>query len=291
MKKVNQFIPSLSDLLKPTLKALQLLGNSGSVSELNQKVYELLSLPDDIAERLSRDTPNLMDYRLSWARSYLKKAGYIDNSIRGVWSILPWITTEDIEKLNPRILQRRLYEVDNKSIEPKSVSLSEHTAWEPLPLAEEDGWQAVLYRTLIAMSPSGFENLIKRVLRELGFTQVEVTGKSGDGGIDGKGIVKISGVLSFYVLFQCKKYQKSISPTIIRDFRGAMTGRADKGLLVTTSSFTREAIREARCDGAPPIDLISGEELLALLKQLQLGVKTELIENNTVDTEFFKRME
>ena len=127
------------------------------------------------------------------------------------------------------------------------------------------------------------------MLRESGLTSVEVTGKAGDGGIDGKGVVRLGGLLSFHVIFQCKRYQGSISPSVVRDFRGAMVGRADKGLLITNGSFTREARREAKRDGAPPIDLIDGEELVAKLKELRLGivVKKQVVEEVVIEESFF----
>ena len=130
----------------------------------------------------------------------------------------------------------------------------------------------------------------QRLLRESGFVQVEVTGKSGDGGIDGKGIVKISGFLSFHVIFQCKRYKGSVTSSQIRDFRGAMQGRADKGLMITTGNFTRDAIKEATRDGAPPIDLIDGEILCEKLKEFNLGVQTEIIEDVKINSEWFKKI-
>lgn len=128
------------------------------------------------------------------------------------------------------------------------------------------------------MEPSAFERLAQRLLRETGFVQVEVTGRSGDGGIDGRGIIRIAGMLSFHVIFQCKRWQGSVGAGQIRDFRGAMVGRADKGLLITTGAFTKDAVREASRDGAPAIDLIDGDQLLDKLKQLELGVKTKIVE-------------
>ena len=133
------------------------------------------------------------------------------------------------------------------------------------------------------ISADAFERLSKRILRESGFVQVEVTGRTGDGGIDGKGIMKISGLLSFHVVFQCKKYQGSVSASDIRDFRGAMIGRADKGLFITTGTFTRSAIQEATRAGAPPIDLVDGDQLATKLKELGLGIKTEMVEQISVD--------
>ena len=138
------------------------------------------------------------------------------------------------------------------------------------------------------MDPSAFERLAKRLLRELGFVHVEVTGRSGDGGIDGKGLARIHDVLTFHVVFQCKRYQSSVTPSAIRDFRGAMVGRGDKGLFITTGTFTREAIKEATRDGAPPIDLIDGNQLADKLKALGLGVRIETIERVIIDEAWFQ---
>jgi restriction system protein len=157
-------------------------------------------------------------------------------------------------------------------------------------LEDDTPWKSKALEVLFSISPSAFERLAQRVLRESGFTQVEVTGRVGDGGIDGKGIVRISGFLSFHVIFQCKRYKKSVGPSEIRDFRGAMQGRADKGLFITTGSFTREAVREATRDGAPPIDLIDGEILCDKLKELKLGITTKLVESVEIEFEWFKTL-
>ncbi len=140
---------------------------------------------------------------------------------------------------------------------------------------------------LIALPPDAFERLCQRLLRESGFVQVSVTGKSGDGEIDGVGIVRIGGLLGFPILFQCKRYAGSVSASAIRDFRGAMIGRADRGLVITTGTFSRDARTEATRDGAPPIDLVDGEELMDKLRELQLGVDVKLIEEVSVNNEWF----
>ena len=147
-----------------------------------------------------------------------------------------------------------------------------------------------LHKVLLELTPSAFERLIQRLLRESGFIQVDVTGKAGDGGIDGIGIARINGFLSFQVLFQAKRYQGSVSPSQIRDFRGAMQGRTDKGLFITTGTFTREAVKEATRDGAPPIDLIDGEQLVLRLKELRLGVKIEMVEAVEIDVGWFQKL-
>ena len=153
----------------------------------------------------------------------------------------------------------------------------------------EMSWRDELLNALLKMDPSAFERLVQRLLRESGFIQVEVTGQSGDGGIDGKGIMRLGGLLSFHVIFQCKRYKGSVTVSQVRDFRGAMVGRADKGLLITTGNFTKDAVREATRDGAPAIDLIDGDLLIDKLKELELGVQTKKIEVEqiTIDENWF----
>lgn len=112
-----------------------------------------------------------------------------------------------------------------------------------------------------------------------------VTGRSGDGGIDGIGILQLNGMLSFRVLFQCKRYSGSIGAPMLRDFRGAMQGRADKGVFITTGTFTSEARREAIRDGVPPIELVDAEKLVQMFEDLQLALKPRTIYE--VDLSFF----
>jgi restriction system protein len=158
-------------------------------------------------------------------------------------------------------------------------------------LSEEEDWKNKLFTTLTQkIDPSAFERLVQRLLRESGFIQVEVTGRTGDGGIDGKGIARIHGLMSFHVLFQCKRWKGSVAAGEIRDFRGAMVGRADKGLFITTGTFTPGAVKEATRDGAPPIDLVDGSELAEKLKEFGLGVRKELVERVIVDEPWFQSL-
>ncbi|HEY5064405.1 MAG TPA: restriction endonuclease [Xanthobacteraceae bacterium] len=143
-------------------------------------------------------------------------------------------------------------------------------------------WKERLLEALLAIEPSAFERLCQRILRESGFVKVEVTGRSGDGGIDGTGVLRLN-LLSFQVLFQSKRYRGSVGSSVVRDFRGAMVGRADKGLIITTGTFTADARKEATRDGAPAIDLVDGDALCDLLKTLKIGVKVETVEAVTVD--------
>jgi len=155
------------------------------------------------------------------------------------------------------------------------------------PELMESPWEDELLALLKQIDPSSFERLCQRFLREIGFSNVEVKGKSGDGGIDGNGAIKLGGVLSFYVVFQCKRYSGSVSSGAIRDFRGAMIGRADKGLFITTGTFTQSAKKESQRDGAPPIDLIDGREFAEHLKNLKLGIGVEVYEKVTINRDWF----
>ena len=156
---------------------------------------------------------------------------------------------------------------------------------QPLEEAGAVGHSSKLIELLLTLPPSGFERLSQRMLREAGFTQVNVTGRSGDEGIDGHGTLQINELVSFKVMFQCKRYRKSVSPGHVRDFRGAMAGRADKGIIITTGTFTAEARREASRDGVPPIELVDGEKLIDLLERLKLGLKP--VTKFEIDEKFF----
>jgi len=214
----------------------------------------------------------------------------LENSARGIWAIAP--TAKGLNEIDPAQVAKEVREQFRREKEPSikatDTGSEEIEARDSEQPEEFQDWKKHLHQVLISLQPAAFERLIQRLLRESGFTQVEVTGKSGDGGIDGKGIVRVSGLLSFHVMFQCKKYEGTVSSNQIRDFRGAMQGRADKGLFVTTGAFTRDAIKEATRDGAPPIDLIDGEQLADKLKELTLGIRTKLFESIEIDEQWFK---
>lgn len=232
-----------------------------------------------------------IDYRLYWSRTYLKKYGLLENSSRGVWALSK--SDIDIKKLDYEGIVKSVRE-GNKYVQTNDENTESQDDKIQNEIIEEvknsEEWKENLLNILYNITPSAFERLAQRLLRESGFFQVEVTGKSGDGGIDGKGIVRVSGLLSFHVIFQCKRYKGSVTPSQVRDFRGAMQGRADKGILITTGTFTREAIKEATRDGAPPIDLIDGELLCDKLKELKLGIETQLIETVNIKSEWFSNL-
>ncbi|NJN03412.1 MAG: restriction endonuclease [Leptolyngbyaceae cyanobacterium RM1_1_2] len=279
-------VPTFDSMLIPTIQALQTLGGSGTIEEIYEQVVQLLNLPDQVLEITHGSTSQSeVEYRLAWSRTYLKKYGLLENSARGVWSLAS--TSVNPDNLDAREIVKAVRDVDKKK---SIVSEPSDEPSEAIETSDELAWQQQLHRMLLSLDPNAFERLAQRLLRESGFIQVQVTGKSGDGGIDGVGIARINGFLSFHVLFQCKRYQGSVTASQIRDFRGAMQGRTDKGLLITTGTFTRDAIKEATRDGAPPIDLIDGEQLIQRLKELGLGVKITMIESVEVNTDWFTKI-
>jgi len=292
-KKQISNLPTFDELLVPTVKAIIDLGGSGTIEEINSKVYEIANLSDDILliPHGDKGTTNEVDYRIAWSRTYLKKFGLLENSARGIWALSK--SDIDVDKLDHLEIVKIVREQD-KTLQPKTktpVSKSDQLEEEVTEEVDKtDEWKEKLLNVLYGISSSAFERLAQRILRESGFFQVEVTGKAGDGGIDGKGIVRVSGLLSFHVIFQCKRYKGSVTPSQIRDFRGAMQGRADKGLVITTGTFTREAIKEATRDGAPPIDLIDGELLCDKLKELKLGIDTKLTETIEIKNDWFNNL-
>lgn len=277
-------VPNYATLIEATYKALKELGGSGRNDEINQKVYKILDLPNDVLEIIhtGRDSFSEVDYRLAWARTLLKNHGALINSARSVWVIAPQFSNVDsvdgaeIEKCRNAKSQKSRNEA--KSLEDESVELP----------AEVKNWRQRVYDILINMNPFAFERLTQRVLRESGFTDVVVTKSTGDGGIDGYGKLKINGVISFNIAFQCKRYQGTVGAPEIRDFRGSLTRNIEKGLFVTTGTFSSAAKEEAANVGKQQIDLIDGEDFIDMLAEYSIGLKE--VKDYDIDEEYFKNV-
>ncbi|HZL00809.1 MAG TPA: restriction endonuclease [Caulobacteraceae bacterium] len=268
-------LPRYDDFFKPTLEALTTLGGSGSIEEIDEEIVSKLNIGQAALDAVyAKSGAPILPDRMSWARSYLKLAGLVGNPQRGVW-----VLTEEGRGalLWPDAKLRKVVaDAYNASEAERRTKRAEQTAVGGTAdgadaAGEELGWQDRLLLRLQTVEPAAFERLSQRMLRQSGFTRVEVTGKSSDGGIDGVGVLRVN-LISFQVLFQCKRWKGSVGAAVVRDFRGAMQGRADKGLIITTGTFTTEARKEATRDGAPAIDLIDGEAMCDLLKDLRLGV-------------------
>lgn len=273
-------VPTYDNLFNPVIKALHELGGSGSVSEIDEKVAEILKLTEDEINEIHRGNRTKLSYRLAWARNYLKRYSVLENSARGVWALT--VKGRETQKVDKDEVNHYV-----KSIDRETESIEEEVAEGVEPEKASKLWQESMLEEMLRLTPEAFERLCQRVLRESGFVQVEVTGKTGDGGIDGRGIIKVGGLLSFRIIFQCKRYAGSVSSQQIRDFRGAMVGRADKGLFITTGTFTRDAKQEATRDGAPPIDLLEGDDLVEKMKELKLGVNLKSTESVEINKDWF----
>jgi len=261
-------VPHYYELFNPTLKALHELGGSATINELNDEIARMIELSEeDAAEPMPNRSMTRFAHRTGWARTYLKTYGLLENTARGVWALT--LRGKDTAQVDSDVVKKEVRKVMRST---SSDDASGEDADDAAADADAD-WVERMLAVMKNMDPSAFERLCQRFLRESGFVNVEVTGSSGDGGIDGHGVVKIGGLLSFHVNFQCKRFKGSVTSGIVRDFRGAMVGRADKGLIISTGVFTRDAKNEAKRDGAPPIDLIDGEELANKLKELELGVR------------------
>lgn len=281
-------LPKYDELFKPTLEVLNTLGGSGSIEELDDAMIAAIgATQEQLDVTYPKSGAAVLPDRMSWARSFLKLPGLIANPKRGVW-----VLTEEgrvaAEKSNAELkkIVSSAYKASTAAKRAARVSDEDRTDQEVGEGAV--GWSEQLLQRMQAIDPAAFERLCQRFLRESGFTRVEVTGKSGDGGIDGVGVLRVN-LISFQVLFQCKRWKSSIGSEIVRNFRGAMQGRADKGLIITTGTFTAEARKEATRDGAPAIDLIDGETLCGLLKNLGLAVHVREVREEVVslDEEFF----
>ena len=261
---------------QPLLDALRELGGSGRPSEVIDRIIDRAKTDPILRETLEKSGVARLGNQVHWARFHIARAGYLDSSKRGVWALTEKGRTNNIDSV-------AAMEIIRESNESAGSIVDDDESAEPPQIVGD--YKARALDVLLGLPPKGFENLCQRVLRESGFEEVNVTGRSGDGGIDGEGVLRLNAFVSFRVLFQCKRYRDAVSPDKIRDFRGAMVGRADKGIIITTSRFSQQAQTEASRDGAQPIELVDGEELIDLLAELELGLKP--VTTYELDDSFF----
>lgn len=277
--------PQFIRFLKPIIEVLRESGGSATSSEVADKVIEQMNIPDQEQSIILKSGQSRVYNQVHWARMYLVNGGILDSSKRGVWTLTEVGNNVDLKNFDPIALFKGVQKQHAAKRKSETESVRENEVLDEQAVEEEQEQKTHLLDVIKSLPPSGFERLCQRLLREHGFEQVNVTGKSGDGGIDGIGILQVNKFVSFTVLFQCKRYQGSVTPSQVRDFRGAMEGRADKGIIITTGFFTVEARKEARRDGAKPIELVDGDNLVELFESLQLGVKPRITYD--VDETFF----
>lgn len=271
-------VPSTTEFFWPTLQVFQEAGGALTNDESADLVIERMELTEE-QQAVTYRNGSLAAYRVAWARTNLKRCGFLTNEDRAVWAITPEGRTATEDDLKQRL--REVRRADRQAREARASDDEDEGILEP-------SWQEQILELLLTMPPDAFERLCGRILRKAGFVNVEVLGRPADGGIDGVGVYRLS-LVSFRVYFQCKRYASAVRATTVRDFRGAMAGRGDHGLLITTSHFTRDAEREAEREGATPIELVDGERLCQLMLDHRIGLTaTERIEHDvTVHPDYF----
>jgi restriction system protein len=270
--------PEFIRFFRPIISILRESGATGTPAEVVDRSIELARVSEQEQRAVNKNGQSRVRNQVHWARQYLVWAGYLDSSRRGIWSLTEKGRTADLSSFDPLQIFKAVLEKRTKTKEHKLPD-------EPIP-EELMPHRVRMLEIIRSLPPEGFERLSQRLLRESGFQHVSITGRSGDGGIDGIGTLQVNPFVSFNVLFQCKRYRGPVSPSQVRDFSGAMMGRADKGIIITTGTFTVEAKKEARRDGVPPIELVDGDALIEMFEKLEIG----LIAKQTfdVDERFFE---
>jgi restriction system protein len=270
----------------PLLEALRQLGGSAKPREASDKIAENLNLNDEKLNELLNSGQSRYYNQVAWARQYLAWEGLLDTSQHGIWALSAKGESSTLTDEQARDIFLKWVDIHRKAKKAKT----EKEIIDELEENEPDEINAInktdLLQVLQSLTPEGFEKICQRLLRESGFEKVVVTGQSHDGGIDGYGTLEMNPFVSFKVLFQCKRYKGTVSRAQVGDFRNAMIGRAEKGIIMTTGTFSTDAIKEANRDGAPQVELVDGEKLVEMFKRAELGVNPRTVYE--VDLPFFE---
>ena len=272
--------PKFVQYFQPVIDGLRDLGSSAKPKEVYGWISEHHDIPKAEIEGTTKGGQSKFENKVGWARFYLAKAGLIDTEQRGVW-----VLTEEGRKANLshedaytmfRTIHEGFPRGDKSSEEAEVRSPTDDedaSAPDEKEYLNQDEIQERLVELLRSVSDKGFEELCARLLRHIGFENVKVTGQSGDQGIDGEGYLLINRFVCTKVMFQCKRYKNTVQPKEIRDFRGAIQGRAERGIFLTTGTFTKGAREEAARENAAAIELVDIDRLLELMIEEGLGVK------------------
>ena len=284
-KRQAEFVKWMS----PLLAALRALGGSGSPREVSDLIASNEKVEDAILEETTKSGATRFHNQVAWARQYLVWEGLVSSSKKGTWTL-----TEKGEKSQLTFDQSRaifLKWVETFSEARKNKNHKEAETEISTDVLDVEKSESVYNPTLIevlqSLSPEGFERVCQRLLRECGFDKVLVTGRSHDGGIDGTGILQLNPFVSLKIIFQCKRYKGTVSRAQVGDLRNAMFGRAEKAIMITTGTFSQDAMKEASREGAPPIELVDGEKLVSLFERVELGLQPKTIYE--VDLSFFQQ--
>jgi restriction system protein len=263
-------IPSEKDIEIPLLQEIESAGGKARPSALYGRVakhFPNLTLEDQRARHPKTGIP-IWSNRVQWARQHLVNKGEVDASTRGIWRIT--------QKGRTRL-----------GLAP-STPLPQPQVSTIVQLLDAEGHQVRtrLHELMMNLHPQQFEAFAGTLLESLGFTDIEITNYVGDGGIDGYGRLEM-GVVKVKAAFQCKRWQQNVSRPNVDQFRGAIQGRVEQGIFITTSDFSDEAKKVSSIAGAVPIVLINGDRIVDIMLEKGLGVRQEPLTVTRIDEEFF----
>lgn len=262
----------------PLINTLKESGGAGTTSDIIDGVINRMNISEKELEQTLRSGASKVRNAIQFARLYLVKAELMDSSTRGIWKLTEKGFESKLDKDKVYNLFKKVQStlrVDRKNKDDQLTSINSVDIENQE--IDDESHQTIVIDILKNLSPKGFELICKRLLTEIGIENVQIIGGSNDHGIDGTGLLRLNDVVSFTVIFQCKRFKENVSPSYIRDFRGTMQGRADKGIFITTGRFTTESKKEAKRDGVPTIELIDGEKLVNLFEKYQLGLKPKTV--------------
>jgi restriction system protein len=281
--------PKFVQYFQPVIEGLRDLGSSAKPREVYAWIAERLSVPKEEIEGTTKGGQSKFENKVGWARFYLAKGGLIDTEQRGVWVLTEKGRTTNLSHDDAYNLFKTIHDgfqrEDGEPETEKTVDEADASAPDEKAYLNQDAIQEELVRILRGTTDKGFEELCARLLRHIGFENLKVTGQTGDHGIDGEGFLLINRFVRIKVMFQCKRYTGTVQVKEIRDFRGAIQGRAERGIFLTTGTFTKSAREEAARENATAIELVDIDRLLELLIEESLGVReTKAL---TIDRDFF----
>ena len=287
-------IPKFDETFLPileTLKTGKIYKTRDLIEEVKTRFY--LELSEEQLRQETKSGDLLIDNRIAWGKSYLKKGGYVFFPERGYVQITEKgkghsasLTVRDLEN------ETSLFDFYKQAPKSNTSTIPETNASSPQDLIDEgfkridDDVKTELLAKLKGTNPYFFEKVVLRLLKKMGYGEFVETPKSGDGGIDGIINEDQLGLDKIYI--QAKRFNEGkVRETDIRNFIGAMSGDTNKGVFVTTSDFDIKALEKAR-SAHHKIICIDGEKLVELMHQFNIGIQVKTIyEIKQIDEDFF----
>lgn len=286
-------IPKFNETFIPILEVLsngEVISGRELIKKVENRFYS--KLPPELLLETTKSGDRLIENRIAWGKSYLKKGGLVHYPQRGYVQITPKGKEIKSENLSLEQVQSNVisfYEPENSApSQTQQISTSS-----PQDLIDsgiekiETSVKAELLEKLKTVDPYSFEKIILILLNKMGYGDFIETSKSRDGGIDGIINEDQLGLEKIYI--QAKRYaENKVRETDIRNFIGAMSGDTTKGIFVTTSNFDESAQKKAR-EAHHKIILVNGTKLVELLHKFNVGVQVKsYYEVKVLDNDFFE---